>query len=179
MQVTRSSDGGGPWPEPGKPQDDGQQLYLEDLHAGQGSAQHRHRSKSDLPPSPSRARTRAPDQSPDQSLALRLSAPNSTKSCAYVSRSRCPVATRCCASWPMSYVVAAMSATASCAHDHQGKSPVRPPLETEPPQLPRQHVRTRLTCQCRHHADLEARSPGFHADGPYLPLATPKQNCAA
>src|SRR6187200_1111735 len=113
MQVTRSSDGGGPWPEPGKPPGDGQQLYLEDLHAGQESAQHRHRSKSDLPPSPSRARTRAPDQSPDQSLALPLSVPNSTRSCAYVSRSRCPVATPCCASWPMSYVVAAMSATAS------------------------------------------------------------------
>jgi hypothetical protein len=54
-----------------------------------------------------------------------------------------------------------------------------PPLETEPPQSPPRQVRTRLTCQRRHHADLEARSPGFHADGPHLPLATPKQNCAA
>jgi hypothetical protein len=54
-----------------------------------------------------------------------------------------------------------------------------PPLETEPPQSPRRQVRTRLTCQRRHPADLEARSPGFHADGPHLPLATPKQNCAA
>jgi hypothetical protein len=31
--------------------------------------------------------------------------PNSTRSCAYVSRSRCIVATRYCASWPTSYVV--------------------------------------------------------------------------
>ena len=49
----------------------------------------------------------------EKSLPLRLSDTQLDEIMRLASRSPRTVATRCCASWPISYVVAAMSATAS------------------------------------------------------------------